>query len=85
MATARLLLAKGEARQAVTRLERAMSAAGVNAATASLYIEALLQLGRFMDVRRAARAWAGRFRSGDRESERLNAALSLWVQKAAHA
>jgi len=85
VATARLLLAKGEARQAVTRLERAMSAAGVNAATASLYIEALLQLGRFMDVRRAARAWAGRFRSGDRESERLNAALSLWVQKAAHA
>jgi polysaccharide biosynthesis protein PelE len=85
VATARLLLDKSEAREAVKRLERAIAASGVTAATASLYVEALLQLGRFTDVHRAARAWAGRFRAGDREAERLNAALNLWVQKAVHA
>lgn len=83
--SARLLLDKGEARDAVRRLERAMSVSGVAAPTAALYLEALVQLGRFVDIRRAARAWAGRFRDSDRESERLNAALNLWLPKAAHA
>jgi len=83
--SARLLLDKGDARDAVRRLERAMSVSGVAAATAALYLEALVQLGRFTDIRRAARAWTGRFRDGDRDTERLNAALSLWVQRAAHA
>ena len=83
--SARLLLGKGQPRDAVRRLERVMSVAGVAPATASLYLEALLQLGRFVDIRRAARAWAGRFRGTDRESERLNVALNLWIPKAANA
>jgi tetratricopeptide (TPR) repeat protein len=82
LASARLLIDKGDAREAVKRLERAMTVSGVPAATAALYFEALLQLGRFVDVRRAARAWAGRFHGKDRESERLNAALNLWVAHA---
>jgi polysaccharide biosynthesis protein PelE len=83
--SAKLLLDKGDAKDAVRRLERAMSVSGVEATTAALYVEALVQLGRFTDLRRAARAWAGRFRDGERDTERLNAALSLWVQRAAHA
>jgi len=83
--SARLLLNRGEARDAVRRLERAMSVSGVAAATAALYLEALVQLGRFVDVRRAARAWTGRFRDNDRDTERLNTALDLWVQRPVHA
>jgi hypothetical protein len=85
LASTRLLLRKGDAAKANERVREAMAVYGVNATTATLQIEVLMQLGRFDDVRRAAQAWSKRIDAQDRDGERLLAALSLWTAPHARA
>lgn len=85
IASTRLLLRQGDAAKANERVREAMAVQGVNVTTAALQVEALMRLGRFDDVRRAAQAWSKRIDVRDRDGERLLAALSLWTTPHAHA
>lgn len=78
-ASARLLLARGDASQANERIRRAISSSGVTPNLAELHIEALLQLGQFRDLRASASAWIGKLSSFGREGQRLEAAMELWL------
>jgi tetratricopeptide (TPR) repeat protein len=81
--TGRLQLQRGEVEQAAASLEFALVQDPENASTAALYLEALMRLGRFEELRRIAGSWMGRFSNDGGDGGRLNNALQLWA-KGAH-
>ncbi len=83
LSSAKILLRDGKALKAHRRLQRASVSIGISAEIATLQIEALIQLGRFHDLRALAKQWRGRFSSSGREGHRLETALTLWTRSTA--
>lgn len=82
LSSAKILLRDGQAREAHRRLMRASATLGISPEIATLQIQALIQLGRFDDLRTLATQWRGRFSSSGRDGQRLETALTLWTRSA---
>ena len=83
--SAKLLLLVDRAADANDRIKRAMTIAGVSAADTEIQMEALIQLGRFQELRASASKWSSHLSKVGREDQRIQSALQLWASGSSHA
>ena len=83
-ASAGILLHNGSHLEALVRIQKATSAGSPDASLASLQLQALMNLGKFSDIRVAAPSWKRLLDEPGRDAQRLRSAMQLWSGSSAH-
>ncbi|MEQ1753773.1 MAG: hypothetical protein ABL973_06540 [Micropepsaceae bacterium] len=82
--SARILLHNGNCIEALARIQKAISAGNMDASLASLQLQALMNLGKFDDIRAAAQSWKRLLNEPGLDAQRLRSANQLWSRSSAH-